>query len=747
MKKKKAEKPGFYKYVLGPFFSALFSLALGFGGQYQFFIKHNVTAGIIYFIIASVLFISADIINRKAKSGREEEKIPSPVSGLEITAVLAITAVAFYLRFRGLDSLPFGFFRDEAQNGLNAIKLVNGEIFPQQKTKLPVYITQQTQNAAMFIYMISAVIKFFGAGVAQVRAVEAAIGAMCVPAFYFIIRKKMGPAPAVLGAIMLAAMFWHLLFSRIAFHAMLALFIVMLFFYFAYRAYAERGWLDFVMLGVTSALAQYTYQPARLAIPVVFFLGIYILFRDRGFYSKNWKKIILAAGVFMIVFFPMFRYIAKNHKMYTARFNQTFILNENVLKYFYRGEFTKAGLYLHNLKSYAKMFNIRGPQYSRDNVPHRPMLDFVTGALFVLGFVFALYRMASPFAGFTIIAFIIFLHAGIMAIEAPHSLRSLLVIPFVLIFVLMILGRLLEYFSTQFGKNPAKFVFFPLLIALALYSASLNYRTYFKDWANNHASWASFSPDEYMAAQKLKEMGPAWKGIYNLYDPNFNTVQFILYPRKDFIRFNPEQHIPIRDNRGMNYVYCLSYYYVPVLPSLQWMYPDGKWEIKYNKFRKGDPIMLFYEVTADSIRKFNSKKYINGLTGYYYSNGNFEGKYEYTRRDPFILFWELPAWNRAQFHVRWKGKILAEKSGEYTFYIITNSRTKLEIGGRILIDKDIKQGQRREKAESKIYLKKGMHSIDFMHSQGARALRLQFSWKTPGSQKEEIVPVNCLFAE
>jgi hypothetical protein len=390
---------------IGPFNLGMLSLGLGVVGQYFLFSRRLIAPGLLFFLLAIVVFIIADKArgideldfsdvkdgNRRLKS---DKLLPS--KKVEAAIFIGIILISIFFRVFIIQDVPAGCYRDEGQNGNEAINIMNGVEL--DGTKLPVYIERFTQNAAMYMYFIAASYKVIGIGVLQIRLVSVVLGVLSVGSFYFLIRYLFGIRAAIAGSFILAVLRWHVNFSRIGFLGISTVMLFIAVMYFAYRVYKERRTLDFIMLGFLTALSLYTYIAARL-IPVG--LGIfaaYILFReyvlkDMSFFKKNMRKIIIAVSIFIVVLAPLGVYVAKHMGEFMTRTSTVSIFNHEMLKaiggpYVDKQGNVKGwpGLYLRNLGTTMLMFNYIGDGNPRHNFNTRPMLDIVTGILFIIGF-------------------------------------------------------------------------------------------------------------------------------------------------------------------------------------------------------------------------------------------------------------------------------------------------------------------------------------------------------------------------
>ena len=270
-----------YKMAFGPFTAMAGALLCGYIGQNFLYTRKLITPGLFFFALAIALFVFADMLSRK------KEAIEGLEVKWEIISLAAIIIIGIFFRVYMLDKLPTGCFRDEGQNGNEAINIINGTSL--DGTNMPVYIERSTQNVAMYMYFVALSFKLFGIGVQQVRDVSIIFGLISIPAFYFLIRYLFGARMAIVGAFLIAIFRWHVNFSRIGFLGIFTAMQVPLIIYFLVRAYKRRKMSDFILAGFTMSLALYSYIAARMIPLAVLLFGVLLLFKDINFYKKNIK--------------------------------------------------------------------------------------------------------------------------------------------------------------------------------------------------------------------------------------------------------------------------------------------------------------------------------------------------------------------------------------------------------------------------------------------------------------------------
>lgn len=161
----------------------------------------------------------------RRRAGRQSpgpERVPR---WLEAGLLLAIVTFAAWVRLTGIESYPFGGFRDEGENGNVAIQIMKGETVDGTGQRFPVYIEHNTQNAAGYFYPVAASFKLFGISITSVRYTSVFYGVLSVLAFWALARHFFGPSLALYLAAALAAMRWHINFSRIGFLGIMTVFL------------------------------------------------------------------------------------------------------------------------------------------------------------------------------------------------------------------------------------------------------------------------------------------------------------------------------------------------------------------------------------------------------------------------------------------------------------------------------------------------------------------------------------------
>ncbi len=134
-----------------------------------------------------------------------------------------------------------------------------------------------------------------------------------------------------------------------------------------------------------------------------------------------------------------------------------------------------------------------------------------------------------------------------------------------------------------------------------------------------------------------------------------------------------------------------------------------------------------------------------GLTGYYYSNPDWQGEPICRRNTPFLLLaWPDQDPVAGPFSARFKGFLRIEKAGHYSLRINADDGVRLTLDGNILAEGLTPDRPNEIKVE--VDLSAGDHPIQVDYFQMGGGSALEFYWRMPG-EGETPVPPGALVPE
>src|SRR4030042_1165553 len=152
----------------------------------------------------------------------------------DCVAILILVLIAAFFRFYRLNELPIGLWRDEAANGLEALRVLEGDLDIFYGTQEP-----------LFIYLVAISIALLGRTPLAIRMVAAVAGTATIPVTYLLVKEllrsthRRARTVAFLTSLWLAPSYWHLNFSPLGFRGGLLPLFDALTFYLLWRGWNQ----------------------------------------------------------------------------------------------------------------------------------------------------------------------------------------------------------------------------------------------------------------------------------------------------------------------------------------------------------------------------------------------------------------------------------------------------------------------------------------------------------------------------
>ncbi len=448
--------------------------------------------------------------------------------------MMLILAVAAFLRFYKLDSLPQGLHPDEAANGLDIISMFDAHKFaavydtngPREALffylqAIPVWIGHVTGWAAMNFTPLS------------LRVAPAIIGILTVWGIYLLGKELFNKNVGIFAAAALAVSAWHVQFSRNGFRAIMAPLALIFLFYFFIRFYRNNNTKDYIGAGLSLALGFYTYLSFRVTPLVLIALLAYILLTDRNFILRNMRKIGYFVAATLVVMIPLLVHFAYVPADLIARSSAS-IFNPQT-----NGGSAIKALFLNIIKT-AGMFNFSGDQNFRQNVAGEPMLDIFVGILMWAGIVISLIKFKKIEYFLLVVWFVALSIPELLTSDGiPHALRMVGVIP--VVFLWAALG--LEW---ALAKIKVKQMVYVGMASILIISGAAGFYKYFVQFPSYAQARDAYAEDMTQMAYDINAQPKGEKIILIAGEYGSKTVQFITHSTKPDI-----ERLEIRDIKGL----------------------------------------------------------------------------------------------------------------------------------------------------------------------------------------------------
>ncbi len=686
----------------------------------------------------------------------EATKDPFPGRAEWVLAGVLI-ALGIFLRVYRLSTIPPGIFVDETNAAGDALRLMDG-------WRGSPFGVGWYETPLLYAYYLAGLFRLLGTTYITLKVASLIPAVLTLMAFYFLGRDLFGRATGITALAFLVFNRWHLTMSRWGWNELAPPLFLILTLYFLLKGSRRRHTGHFVLAGVLMGLGMYTYLASRLVVLTVITYLFYRLLVQRGYLRRAWPGLALFLLAYLLTFGPLAATYAHHPFTFLNRTRQVSILND--MQAAYRPEsplpapVTAVLRWLHlpakvslrpleeSAIKHARMFLQEGDHNPRHNIPGAPMLDPVTGILFILGFVYALWRWRDHRWGLLVIWTVVSLLGGVLSLvrEAPQAYRTLTVVPAVCLLAGEVLarggirvrailaGRREEARREGPRSLPLKHLgsllltFFILFIPLAV-AGYLNTTAFFVHWARDPRVWQAFSPMETAVAREVKaEIGP-----HNIYlSPTLywgSPVRFLTYRSKGdggglehppFKVIQPVEDLPLAQPIRANTLFLLEPLYRNLLVLFTSYYPHARAALFTGPH--GEPLFVRVSIPLGDVMA------IRGLRAVYTdASGETVSRRERTVQHRWPA--DFPAGSHPRV-IHWQGSIYVPRSARYDFRV--SGQATLRVDHRLWT--------------ASRFLGKGLHAlrIEQVNPGAPGRERLDLQWRR-GKGAWEDVPEAVLF--
>jgi 4-amino-4-deoxy-L-arabinose transferase-like glycosyltransferase len=417
--------------------------------------------------------------------------------------LFVLTAVAFFMRFYRLESLPPGLFYDEAFNGVDVWKLAQTSM-----REWPVFLTGNQGREALFHWMMALLHRVNGLSIWNIRAVSALSGALLTPALIWLawevapwLGVKYRRSFALWSGAAVLALLWSQVFSRYGIRLALFVLIETLLWASLWRAWAGGKqtadhrpqtahdpvpssrhlvilsslppFLFWSLTGLFAGLSVYTYLPARLLPLILLPLIVIAFWQERDRLRSHLSGLAVTLVVAVLVAAPIGIYFWENPVSFVTRVEQVTIIGRE-------GRDGAQGFGA-NLGAVAGMFTGTGDANPRSNVPGRPALDWLLAPFFLLGLLLTLLRFWRLAHFWLLTGLVVMLLPTLLSEFAPSFQRAIGAIPFVALLVALGLDGATGLATRLWRRGRIAYLVAGWLLIAA--SCGLTWRAYFVEWA------------------------------------------------------------------------------------------------------------------------------------------------------------------------------------------------------------------------------------------------------------------------
>jgi hypothetical protein len=438
-------------------------------------------------ILVILFLMRAFWLNRNVSASIIDTRDPLLPRNVWIIVLIAATALVLFFRFSGTPNVPPEPFSDHAEKIADVYEVSTGETH--------IFFTRNTGREAFQMYWTLFIAKFFGTGFSflSLKLGTALLGFLTLP-FIYLLGKEIGGARVGLFAFLLAGIgYWPNVISRVGLRFPLYPLFVAPTLLYLIRGLRTRNRNDFLLAGLFLGIGLHGYSPMRIVpfIVVIAFLLYWLHSQSKGARKELPVWLTMLALVSLFVFLPLLRYWLANPEEFGFR------------------AFTRIGgveqplpgpawqIFFSNFWNAIRMFNYDDGEIWVHSVTHRPALDIVSAALFLIGVVLLLVRYIRQrhwLDLFLLVSVPLLLMPSILSLAFPAENPALNRAGGAYVVVFVIVALALDGLLTSLGRGGTrKALMWGLAGLLLLVSASQNYDLVFNQYYNSFrgGSWNS----------------------------------------------------------------------------------------------------------------------------------------------------------------------------------------------------------------------------------------------------------------
>ena len=327
--------------------------------------------------------------------------------------LLIVVAVAAVLRLYRLDDFPLGPNVDEIFTLNNSLLLLEKPFDPFGHTPLISEGWVETPN--LYLYFNLLILKLAGVSYWSMKLLSVIPGVIACGGIFLIGQLVFERRVAFCTALLFAFAHWPIRLSRYGWDAS---FMVMTFSVAIWLLLLgmQRGRpLYAYCSGMAAGLGLYSYLGSRICLLslLAFLVGEGVYKRDRSILKQG---IAFATGAATVAF-PLFCYYFLKPAEFWIRTKELSVFNSQ----------DPLLIIVKNAWSHVLMFHTIGGTFARDNFPGLPMLDPLSGALFIVGLVVLVRHWRNTFARLVACAFVFNFAGGVFSVSQegpPYVYRT-----------------------------------------------------------------------------------------------------------------------------------------------------------------------------------------------------------------------------------------------------------------------------------------------------------------------------------
>ena len=518
----------------------------------------------------------------------------------------AIMLLGTFFRFYRLQEIPLEMTSDHAEKILDVQDVLDGS--------RPIFFRRNTGRELFQFYLTAAIIRLTGLpnNHLALKIGTGIFGLVALPFTFLLGRFLYGRFVGLLAVFFLSISHWHVAITRVGlrfpFTAAFATPVI----YFLLRALRTNNRNNWLLAAFFLGVGLHTYTPMRI-VPVLCAVLIYfkLLFDSLRKYKKKpvdgvdswtrafWENCLLMLSFTILLLLPLLRFMADNSGVIGARSLSRVQTNASSTL------LTLTLQFMENIKNALLMFNYRGDVVLVNTIPGEPVLGLVSGALFLLGLAYLIWRLfeyKDHRSLFMLVTLFILLLPSILSLgypgENPSVVRSGGAVPIVMIIAAIPMATILIRLYSS-NSRQGTFLALACLALLIVVSIADNFVWYFKDYDAQYKYSVANATEIGKVLKEFEDEGGDVDNAYHVPYPHWVDTRNIGI-NAGHVRWNnallDRQDIYDQVILPRPRLYLLHPDDATNLSHLQELFPDGRMS-RYNSSRVGKDFIIFYVPT------------------------------------------------------------------------------------------------------------------------------------------------------
>lgn len=451
-------------------------------------------------LLAVVAFAAAHADYRRLRLGTARARLATPGRLATLALLVAILALGAAFRFVALAENPLDMNSDQAEKLLDVGDVLAGKTF--------IFFERNTGREPWQFYWTVALIHLFDLrpDFMALKLGTALIGWLMLPAIFILGREVLGTRAALLATCFAAVASWGVITARFGLRYPLAPCAVAWTLALLVRGLRRESRNSLLAAGLWAGIGLQGYTAYRFMLvagPLILALWLaWLLLRGQRYAARRALVSALLAGLLaLLTTLPLLRYGFERPDQLFYRAATRLTGAEQAIPG------NPALIFLNNLENVLLMFNARADEVWVANLPDRPAMDVVLGALLVVGAAGCLalsWRTRNPWPALTLMAGVLMLIPSALSIAFPNENPSVVraggALPALMIVCAAGPAILLELLRAARHERPgayraASYAALSGVVALTLAVVAINQRRVFVDYPAQYCPRAQNASD------------------------------------------------------------------------------------------------------------------------------------------------------------------------------------------------------------------------------------------------------------